>query len=197
MSTNGSFEEQYPFLTAMHPAHIQYIRHPGLNTLRYLLKLLEGLNPEDRVDLLGMAYLFSRPEMGYDSQGGRPEPPNNSDAEFEAFSFRCFKATRIVSEPLLVIGLVHVILESLFNLGDLTSVEETKSRLFRMAEMTEAEGRELGITEKPSDADMDWLVNHIENTPERTERYHKLYTYFCENVVSRLPLEWVNESERG
>jgi hypothetical protein len=195
MSSSASLEDKYPFLAIMHPAHIRYIRHPSLNTLRYFFKLLEEINPEDRVDLLGIAYWYSHPNMGYSQEGGRPAPPDNSDAEFDAFRLRCFKATRIVSEPLLVIGLVHCILDHLFHLGDLTTVEENKSKLVRLAETAQSEGGAPGAPEKPSAADMAWMVDHIERLPEQAERYHSLYTYFCENVVSRLPMEWENEDE--
>ena len=36
-----TLETDYPYLTIMHPAHIEYMHHVPLNTMNYFLQTLE------------------------------------------------------------------------------------------------------------------------------------------------------------
>jgi hypothetical protein len=186
MSSGDTLEERYPFLTVLHPAHLEYIRDQGLNTLDFFLELLDGLPLEYRDDLLGMAYMYAQPNMGYPPGGRRPMNVEPGETSYEGFKARCREAARAVSEPLLVMGLVHGILNSIFTLGDPTTVEEKKTRLVELAESPLRDKD----SPQPSDADMRWMVDHIENLPEQAQRYYERYTYFCEHVVRPLMRQW-------
>jgi hypothetical protein len=185
VSAGPSREQQFPFLSAIHPAHLEYIRSQPVNTLDYFFGLLDALDSEKRFEVLGWTYLLAQRNMSFDAQTGYPRTPKNTAEEYDAFKQRCRSAAQVVSEPLVIIGLVHATLGELFRLGDPTAVEATKSRLVRMAEMKDSDLEAAGLP-RPSDADVAWLVNHITDLPEKAERYYALYVYFCEQVVEQL-----------
>lgn len=184
-NSGAKIEERYPFLASLHPAHLEYIRDQGVNTLDFFFELLDALPEEHRLDLLGMAYMYTQPNMGYLPGGRRPMNVEPGEASYQAFKARCREAARVVSEPLLVMGLVHGILHSVFTVGDPATVEETKTRLVGLAEHALRDE-----DAPPSEADMRWMVDHIENLPEKARRHYEQYTYFCEHVVRPLMRQW-------
>jgi len=47
-------EKQYEFHNLLHSAHLQYIRRGSVNSLSYLFKILDALDPEKRNKMLDM-----------------------------------------------------------------------------------------------------------------------------------------------
>lgn len=172
------------FLQTAHPAHVEYLRDVPVNTLEYFFSVIGRLDSEEHADIIMHLFLYSLPDMGSDPAGKRFNVPAVNRESVAAFTERCRRAARVISEPAVIIGLVTGTLSQLYRLGDVTAVEATKSRLMRMGEM--GMRGELGDAGPEADSAMDWLVNHMENLPEKAERAHALYVYFCENVVQRL-----------
>lgn len=173
-----------PFLSAAHPAHVEYMRKMPVNTLDYFLTVVGELDLEEHADIFRYLFLYSLPECGYDRQAGGINLPEVTRESITAFAARCRRAAQVVSEPAVVTGAVVRALSELFTRGDTSSVEEMKSRLMRMAE--KGMRGELGDSGPPPDEAVGWLVDHMEHLPEKTEKAHGLYVHFCENVLRRL-----------
>lgn len=181
----NSLESRYPFLSIIHPAHIDYIRHSSFNTLNYFFEVLNSLVTEKRAEILRYFFFYSTPKFGYDEQKKSLSVPEVNVESFKAFIDRCRQAATFTSEPVLITGMVTMILTDIFRVGDTTSVEQTKDRLMRMAEIAMKDPQAFRDETAANDA-MDWMVNKMEHVPEQIQEGYKLYVYFCENVLQKL-----------
>lgn len=180
MTTEAPLEEQYPFLTVMHPAHLVYVRHLPLNTLDVFLGSLDSLELGKRSRAIVGVYPFvfratyEQLEVRYGATLG--------ETTYEAFKDQCRDLTSEIDESLMVLALVHFTLSNLLGGGDTTSIGAVKDSLIPLAET------DLAATGVRGD-EVRWLVDHIESIPEQMAEGHELYVYFCERVVQQLLLE--------
>ena len=52
-----SLESEYPYLTIMHPAHLEYAHRVPLNTMKYFLELLDNLDAQERHEMMYGAFM--------------------------------------------------------------------------------------------------------------------------------------------
>lgn len=95
---------------------------------------------------------------------------------------------------LLVASTMHLTLSMLFSPSDTTSVDENKNRLVGFAE---ALMREPSQSPNETDELVTWLVDHIEQLPDKKAKSYEQQVYFCESVVQeRLNENFSNKQEK-
>lgn len=52
-----SLELDYPYLTIMHPAHLEYVHHLPLNSMKYFLEILDSLDAQERHEIMYFAFV--------------------------------------------------------------------------------------------------------------------------------------------
>jgi hypothetical protein len=183
-----SLETDYPYLTIMHPAHLEYFHRVPLNTMTFFLEILDKLDAQERHEIMYGAFLAVIESV--ETAQGIQRKTEKVAVSYDAFKKVC-KTLPWGIGTLLIISTVHLALSTLFSASDTTSVEDDKNRLVEFAEfaMRNPPPREQA---EEDDKFMKWLVEHIENLPETKTKNHKQYVYFCENVVQPL----LNEKPR-
>jgi hypothetical protein len=190
----ASIENDYPFLSIMHPAHLRYIRNVPLNTLEYFLDILDGLDADKRHEIMSTVfYLMIVPaENPMSAEEFDPAIMEDKEAVYERFKARCRECASVLTEGLLVSSVVHYALQYVFDLGDKTTVDAVKDRIIGVLEFIQSDPHTAALGEE-HERFMSMMVDHVEKTPERTDQFYMLYMYFCENVIiplldQRIPL---------
>ncbi len=176
-------EEQWPFLTQMHPAHLEYIKKLPLNTLEYFIKTLAKLEPKKRHKIVSIAaYMLFVPFVAEDDPMTILQDEENL---FMEFGVKCLKTTKVFNEVLFVMAMVQYVLYLLSRMGDKTNIDTAKDSIIEFVEYMQQTPTE-GHTQEERDEFIGKMVDHATNIPEQTDEYHNLYIYFCENVVQKL-----------
>jgi hypothetical protein len=77
---------------------------------------------------------------------------------------------------------VHHALQYVFDLGDKTAGDAVKDRIIGALEFIQSDPRAAEMGEE-HERFMSMMVDHVENTPERTDQFYALYIYFCESAI--------------
>jgi hypothetical protein len=183
-----SLETDYPYLTIMHPAHLEYIRNLPLNTMNYFIQTLDQLDASKRHEIMYGAFLAMIESL--EEVQGVQQKTDKTKITYEIFRQRCLSLPWGIG-TLLIISAVHFTMLTLFSGSDTTSVDKDKNRLVEFAEYL------MGNPPPPEDAEEDekfkkWLVDNIENLPETKAKNYKQYVYFCDKVLEPL----LNEKPR-
>jgi hypothetical protein len=181
---NDNLIDQYPYLAAMHPAHLLFMRHLPFNSLDYFLDLLKKMDTEKRAALMPTLYTH----VGLcdkDGLGGLVFKQDSPEA-FEAFCAHCREGSALIFDRLLITGLVQVALDYLFHLGDTTGVEATRARVREAIDGTHKKIDEISGHAAAEYLPDEWMENHLSQLPEQTARFRALYVYFCETVLQKL-----------
>lgn len=179
----------FPYLSLLHPAHIKYLKLPLPNTLNYLFQLLDNLDSEKRTDIMDYTFFsIVNPQF-------RDLPPDYKGTigdliidkvDYQVFKEKCWKLVDLIPEHFLVSAIINDVLQYLFNLGDITSVDIFIHRYDAIIEKFTKEIEE-------GNPDVNVLRDMITDLkarkrrlPENARKSYELYQYFCEHVVSKL-----------
>jgi hypothetical protein len=177
-----AIEADFPWLAITHPAHLEYMRSPLLNTMPYFLETLDKLDSERRHEIMYGAFWAVIESI--ETVQGVERKTDKADVSYDAFKRVC-KSLPWGVGTLLIISAVHLTLSTLLSISDTTSVDDDKSRLIEFAEHVM---RNPPPPDKTAEDEgfKNWLVGHIENLDETKLAHYNDYVYFCENVVRRL-----------
>ena len=183
----------YPFVVFLHPAHLEWLRDRPRNSLKFLFKILDGLDIAERNDAMWVTYLqFINPK------GRKPVNPNETIRDllggsvwYEGFRRRCYELSKGLPENIIVHAIIDCTLNYLFRLADSTRITELVRRNKESAEHFAEELAKYPPEPKASDlrACMKTCEEAARNMYERTKKAYKLYSYFCERVILKLLLE--------
>ena len=177
-----SLESEYPYLTIMHPAHLEYVHSVPFNTMGYFLEILDSLDAQERHEMMYGAFVVVV-ESVETAQGVQRETAETA-VNYEVFKKVCMNLPWGIG-TLLIISAMHVTLSELFNASDTTSVEDNKNRLVEFAEIVMRTPPPPEQAQEHEEFKKE-LVDRIEKLSETKSKNYKQYVYFCENVVSPL-----------
>jgi len=185
----------FTFLNLMHPAHLWYINEPPLNNFNYFFNLIENLEEEKRDKIFFETYhtiVYPR----FRKPTNRKEKLKDlmlDDVNYDTFKEKVLSLEDLIVEPFLIECIVNFTLRRLFNFGDMTTMQETIQKNEGFLEyLVKIRSGELTPTHnlKRTDDELNEAIKHhqqyIQDIPKRTEEYYKLYTFFCEEIVSEL-----------
>jgi hypothetical protein len=210
-------EDEMPFLSILHPAHLNYIREAPVNTLAFFFGTLEGLDPEKRDQVLGLQYhQILRPRYRRSVSGKETLAELLiDDVSYGAFRDKCYMLSRLVDPGFLIFSIVAGALSSIFKIADKTDVQAVVDRhrssvryfeslLVALEEgssdlMEEIDAVLTVFKRLPNFRDEDLeselrgaiglLEESITKVPGNTERHYLLYEYFCDQAVRKLLTE--------
>lgn len=129
---SSEIEERWPFLSLMHPAHLDYIKKFPLNTLKYFIGTLTGLDPEKRYEILStVTWLLYVPYMTPEEVRAICEDKENL---FFKFVVKCGQTIETCNEALFVMAIVQFLLYQLAGRGDKTDIDQAKDRIIGLVE---------------------------------------------------------------
>jgi len=178
-----------PCLELLHPAHVEYLKLTGPNTLQQLFDALERLEPKRREEVLGLTlYGVIKPRY-------KPTPPGYKGTigelmldrvHYHAFKDKCRVLTDLVEEHFLVSAIVSGCLRGLFHRGDMTSVGALMSRYDGVAE-------EFEMDLKTGHGDSEMLRKMVadmkrfkKTAKSEARKAYAIYVQFCETVLCEL-----------
>lgn len=157
----------------IHDTHFAYIREGKFNTVAHFLMLLDALELNQRRRIIA--------DVVFLLHWHRRDKFENTEEDYESFKTALSEFNSHPIGSLLILGIVHSTLSTLLRMGDVSEIENVKSRLVAFAEHMMAD------TEKPPGAtSLNWLVDHIERVPEAAAQSNEDYITFCEKVVEGL-----------
>ncbi|MGF7118025.1 hypothetical protein J2749_001012 [Methanobacterium oryzae] len=190
-----SILEKYPYLEEMHHAHLNYIRQPPMNSLDYLFGLIEDMDEEKRDKIFDMTYMaiinprFREPTF---TKGEKRGDLLLDKVDYGAFKDKVYSLSETVPAHFLIQSIISFTLTHIFDFGDESKLEELIGRHMERVEMAdevksdESKMNESKMTETGLDRYLELTGNMLNEFPERSKENYELYTYFCENVVSKL-----------
>lgn len=180
------------FLSILNNYHIVYSMKPQLNTIEYFLELMDSLQPQKRDEAFSMAYFdIVQPRFRAPVTGDEKLADLKIDADdYTVFRRKCLDMTPKAS-PNFVHKLVSSALAWLFHMADKTSLVDMQNTQRFLIERLEAD-----IAEEEDEMRRVRLSSMLElpqrtlrELPERLDRYYRLYTYICEELVRKLLAE--------
>ena len=165
----------------MHPAHLEYVHHLPLNSMKYFLEILDSLDAQERHEIMYFAFVVVIDSM---------ETAQGVETKTEKGAVNMKPSKKLHGSALGNRLIVDHFCDAphssqLFNASDTTSIDENKSRAVEFAEFV------MRTPPPPEQAEehekfKKWLVDHIENLSETKSKNYTQYVYFCESVVSPL-----------
>jgi hypothetical protein len=186
-----SLSGELEFLNIMNPAHLAYIKGLKFNTLEYFFDCLDNLEKNKRDEITGwLRHIIIKPRerepvTGYETIGELLI----DKVDYDAFRSKCFQIANsgVIDGTTLVFFMVNFLLQSTFVIGDSTLIEQKAENLKDFLEFLK--NLELKEPQKRRYFDEIVIPRHeeiIATLPDRIRECYALYTYFCENVVSKL-----------
>lgn len=188
----------FPFLDLMHPAHLWYIRNPPLNTIDYFFSLTENLDEEKRDLIFESTYSaiinprFRKPVTREETLGDLMI----DEVDYAAFKTKILSIEDLLFEQFLIQSIINYTLRHAFMWGDKTNMEEIIKNNQGYLEFLEKRSDELKdrfndkygleISNYEIEDLLEKMKHFIKKIPEQTDKYYKLYLYFCDEVVSEL-----------
>jgi hypothetical protein len=171
--------------------HVVYSMKPQLNTIEYLVELMDRLDPKKRDEAFAMTYFdvinprFREPISGEETLG---------ELMTDAVDYGAFRATclslKSTTSPSFVHRLVSSALAWMFHAADKTSLPEAESKLKSLIEHAESELAAADDDQRQFLVKMrDRTKEHLEKLPARLNHGYKVYTYICEELVQKLLTE--------
>jgi len=179
----------YKFLSLLHPAHIEYLKFPALNTLDYFFEVLDTLEPNKRDRIFASTYLFV----------GAPRfrrPCNDNEkigdlmvdrCNYDTFKKKCYELREQTTEVFLIPSIMNFTLQILLDYGDQFSLDSKIERNKLLIASLEKSKKDTGA--ESTKEMIERVKGLIEKLPQRTKEYYNLYEEFCEFVIPRLFLE--------
>lgn len=178
----------FPFLDGLHPAHLEYLRKPPINTLPYFLEILDSLEPQQRQDWFSFEYLCvinpgaKMPISGDQVLGELLLKP----VSYHEFKKACGALQDKIADLFLIQAIIYSVLGRLSRAGDLSSQQEVEEQhCFSIQFFQEqiAKGN-------PDKADLEGCIRMstemLNNVEETLHKNHERYIEFCETVLPHL-----------
>ncbi len=187
-----NLSDDLSYLPILNRSHIAYAMKPQMNTVEYLIELMDSLDAEKRDEAFDMAYFQAiRPRFR------APISPNEKvgdlmldSVDYGAFREMCFNMD-VSDSHYFVHGFVITALAWLFNMADTSSLEDMENTQKWLIEHLEK-----SISESEDDDEkmkfqrmLRIPTKTLQELPERVERMYMLYNYICENLVRKLLAE--------
>ena len=177
------------FLSLLHPAHIQYLKFPAINTLDYFFQVIDILDPIKRDKIFGNTY--------YAVIAPRFRAPSNDNekmgdlmldkCDYDNFKKKCYELNKYTTDVFLVPSIMNFTLQTLLDYGDPFSLD---IKIKRNQELVTSLEKETDLKNLETREKMIQMVKDIiGRMPERTKEYYQLYQEFCEFVIPKLFLE--------
>jgi len=184
--------QELSYLPVLNRYHIAYTMKPQLNTVEYLIELMDGLDEEKRDQAFEMAYFQTiRPRFR------APTSPNEKvgDLILDAKDYNAFREKCLNMSPSDSRMFVHSFITSalawLFHMADISSLEDMKNNQRWIIEhieesISESEDEEEKVKLQSM---LELPVKTLEELPDRVKRLYGIYNYVCENLVRKLLVE--------
>ncbi len=173
----------------MHPAHIQYLKFPAINTLDYFFKVIETLNPVKRDKIFESTYHFViAPRFRAPSNDNEKIANLMLDkCDYGDFEKKCYELKKYTSDVFLIPSIMNFTLNTLLDYGDSFSLDIKIKRNQELVASLE-KGTDLKNLEIRKQT-IQTFKSIIDRLPEQTKEYYQLYQEFCESVIPKLFLE--------
>jgi hypothetical protein len=177
------------FLKILNKYHLIYAMKPQFNSAGYFIELMDTLDPEKRDEAFSGTYSGVA-----HSQFRQPGTHDETLAELMADrdDYSAFRAKLLAdwrnydSSPMYIHGMVTSALSGLFLRADKTSAEQVKELNQLLIQQLAAFAERASTEEEKARLRQMLQQNTIDKLPERTERFYKLYTYICDELVRKL-----------
>jgi hypothetical protein len=189
------YKLQLPSLTShVHPAHLQYMLRPSLNSLDFLFETLDLLDGEVREQILGFSFFsLLNPRFKAAETGNEKLSDLMIDVvDYATFRKRCYElASQGIGDDFLVHAIVSETLAWAWDFGDPSKVDEVIRRHRGFISFCE----KALLTEKNEQrrSSLEGMIGRsregIASAPDNRKRWASHYKTFCEVVLSRLTLE--------
>ncbi|MDQ1886692.1 restriction endonuclease [Aeromonas salmonicida] len=180
------------YLPVLNRYHIAYTMKPQLNSIAYLIELMDSLDTDKRDEAFAMAY--------FQIISPRFRAPTSPDekigdlmldtVDYKSFREKCFDMTSEGSHYF-VYNFVTSALAWLFNTADITSLEDMKNTQRWLIEYIESQ-----ISEADNETEQRKLRKMLElptrtlkELPDKVTRSYDIYNYVCEELVRKLLVE--------
>lgn len=180
------------YLPVLNRYHIAYTMKPQLNSIRYLIELMDSLDADKRDEAFLMAYYqVIRPRFR------TPISPDETvrdlmldPVDYKSFREKCFSMTSDDSHQF-VYNFVTLALSWLFNIADITSIEDMQNTQKWLIENIETK-----ISETSDELEINKLRKMIKlptkmlsELPSKVQKSYDTYNYICEELVRKLLVE--------
>jgi len=181
----GDFE----FLDILHPAHVEYLRHPPINTFDYFFEVLDRLDPAERRSFFtGSFMLIINPEFetATDSKRQTFGELAKGKITYTEFRKRCYEEAQYLSQHFLIQAIMFHELTGAFGCADRTDVQRVRKNMKRSLSFFEAKLKRPHPDPETIQGCIDQMKESLENIEERTAANYERYCAFCEKVVAPL-----------
>jgi len=178
----------FPFLDGLHPAHLEYLRKPPINTMPYFLDLLDSLEPQKRDHWFGLQYLYIvNPETKMPSSGEQVLGELFlKQATYYEFKKSCIELQHHVHDLFIIQSIINSALSHLSKLGDLSSKQEMEE-IHRSSIAFFQDQIDRGNKDKP---DLEGCIRlsqkMLNELDDRLKEGHEDYIEFCQVVLPAL-----------
>jgi hypothetical protein len=186
LRTRYRLEPDAPTLENIHPVHVRYIRDYPINSLSFLFRVLDSLNPAERDKFLDWVLMpviqprFRRPVTGNESirdlMLDRMDYPN--------FKEKCYDSD--MEEMLLVHSIVSFTLSSMYRISDASTIDVAirfHKGVIRSAQQELDAGSDRAEVLRRV---LERSHEMIKSLPGQVAENYKRYQAFCEKVVAPL-----------
>lgn len=187
--------DDFPFLKLYHPAHIQFLREPPLNSFKYFFAILEKAGPDRFREALSFAYmLVIKPDVEIPTDGNQTLGELlRSPVSYVQFREKCWALSHLVEQSFLIRAIVHEGLTSAFRSGDKTNTDRVVKNNKRLIDKLE-EDVKTSKTNVANQQHISAIRERIDQIPVRIERGYQDYVRFCEEIVAPLFSEEIEMS---
>ncbi|MDN4734776.1 hypothetical protein QYZ42_20910 [Vibrio parahaemolyticus] len=187
-----NLSQELSYLPVLNRYHIAYTMKPQLNTVEYLIELMDSLDADKRDEAFEMAYFQTiRPRFRTPTSLDEKVGDLMLDAtDYNSFREKCFDMSTSDSHYF-----VHTFVTSalawLFNVADISSLEDMKNTQKWLIEHIEKNIADSDDEDEKAKLQrmLRLPTKTLKELPNRVERMYGIYNYICENLVRKLLVE--------
>lgn len=187
-----NLSQELSYLPVLNRYHIAYTMKPQLNTVEYLIELMDSLDADKRDEAFEMAYFQTiRPRFRTPTSLDEKVSDLMLDAtDYNSFREKCFDMSTSDSHYF-----VHTFVTSalawLFNVADISSLEDMKNTQKWLIEHIEKNIADSDDEDEKAKLQrmLRLPTKTLKELPNRVERMYGIYNYICENLVRKLLVE--------
>ena len=165
---------------------------------------MDDIEATMRDKILGFPYIFiinprmRKPVTGKEKHGDL----YIDEISYESFKTKCYEIEQIHPNIQVANYVTDMVLKIFLDFGDITSLDQKIKKLEDLKEFTsqledDKEFEEMAVqigstAEETIKRSLECFEDSINKMPERTEEHYSIYTFFCENVLSKLLKEEIS-----
>lgn len=179
----------FSFISIMHPNHLLYIKEYRINTLDYFFQIMDEVDEKKRQDILDFPYLFIINPRFRKATSGEEKLGDLyiDEMSYENFKKKCYEIEQYYPNILVTNYVTDIILRIFLDYGDFTSIDEKIKELEdRIAFTIDFQKEETPFDDEVFEYGLKFIAKQIDRMPEQTKEHYSLYTFFCENILSKL-----------